>query len=88
MFRICHNSKLVKEAGARVMEANLSCPNEGSAHLLCFDLERTKKIAYALRMKLKYTSYFKTFLPINQPNDLFTNWAVWFRLCNNKYYRS
>jgi dihydroorotate dehydrogenase len=42
-------AKLVKEAGAKVMEANLSCPNEGSAHLLCFDLERTKKIAYEIK---------------------------------------
>ncbi len=48
-------AKLVKEAGALVMEANLSCPNEGSAHLLCFDLERTKKIAYAIKNEIGNT---------------------------------
>ncbi len=38
-------AKLVTETGAKILEANLSCPNEGSAHLLCFDIERTTQIA-------------------------------------------
>jgi len=42
-------AKLVAEAGAPILEANLSCPNEGSAHLLCFDIERTAMIATAIK---------------------------------------
>lgn len=45
-------ARMVKEAGAKVLEANLSCPNEGSAHLLCFDLERTRKIAEAIKEEI------------------------------------
>jgi dihydroorotate dehydrogenase (NAD+) catalytic subunit len=40
---------LVKETGAPILEANLSCPNEGTAHLLCFDLERTTTIVKKIR---------------------------------------
>lgn len=42
-------AKLVKETGAKILEINLSCPNEGTAHLLCFDLERTAKVANAVK---------------------------------------
>jgi dihydroorotate dehydrogenase (NAD+) catalytic subunit len=42
-------AKLVKETGAKILEINLSCPNEGTAHLLCFDLERTAKVASAVK---------------------------------------
>lgn len=42
-------AKLVKETGVPVLEANLSCPNEGTAHLLCFDLDRTEQIVGAIK---------------------------------------
>ncbi|NCN45818.1 MAG: dihydroorotate oxidase [Candidatus Pacebacteria bacterium CG10_big_fil_rev_8_21_14_0_10_36_11] len=42
-------AELVKETGTKVLEANLSCPNEGTAHLLCFDIERTLKIAQEIK---------------------------------------
>ncbi len=48
-------ARLVKETGAKVLEANLSCPNEGSAHLLCFDLVRTKEIVEAIKNEIGNT---------------------------------
>jgi dihydroorotate dehydrogenase len=42
-------AKLIKETGVKVVEANLSCPNEGSSHMLCFDLERTTQITHAIK---------------------------------------
>ncbi len=48
-------AQLVKETGAKILEANLSCPNEGTAHLLCFDLERTNEIAHAIKQKIGNT---------------------------------
>ena len=45
-------SRLVKEAGAKILEANLSCPNEGSANLLCFDVERTRKIVEEIKNEI------------------------------------
>ena len=48
-------ARLVKQAGAKVLEANLSCPNEGSAHLLCFDLVRTQEIVEAIKNEIGNT---------------------------------
>lgn len=42
-------ARMIKETGAHVMEVNLSCPNEGTAHLLCFDIERSAVIAQAIK---------------------------------------
>lgn len=42
-------AKLVKETGAHLIEANLSCPNEGTTALLCFDAEKVQKICYAIK---------------------------------------
>jgi len=49
-FSFC--AKLLKETGVKVMEVNLSCPNEGSSHLLCFDTIRTKKIIEAIKKEI------------------------------------
>ncbi|MDP2788865.1 MAG: dihydroorotate oxidase [bacterium] len=49
-FALC--AKLMKETSVKAMEVNLSCPNEGSAHLLCFDIERTKKILEAIKKEI------------------------------------
>ena len=48
-------AKLVKETGVKVLEANLSCPNEGSAHLLCFDVNRTAEIVTAIKNEIGNT---------------------------------
>lgn len=40
---------LVAETGARVLEVNLSCPNEGAASLLCFDTPMVVKICSAVK---------------------------------------
>jgi len=48
-------AKLVKEAGAKILEANLSCPNEGKTDLLCFDIPRTKAIAERIKAEVGTT---------------------------------
>jgi hypothetical protein len=40
---------LVRETGAPILELNLSCPNEGSAGLLCFDPRLVAAIALAVK---------------------------------------
>ena len=42
-------AKLLKETGVKVIEANLSCPNEGTANLLCFDVERARRVVERIR---------------------------------------
>lgn len=48
-------ARLVKETGAEVMEVNTSCPNEGSSHLLCFDITRTRKIVESIKNEIGNT---------------------------------
>ena len=58
-------AKLVKEVGAKILEVNLGCPNQGTAHSLCFDLERTRKVIEAIKNEIGDTpliikiAYFK-----------------------------
>ena len=40
---------LVAETGARVLEMNLSCPNEGAGDLLCFDTPMVAKVVDAVK---------------------------------------
>lgn len=40
---------LLQEAGVKVIEANLSCPNEGTANLLCFDVARARRVIERIR---------------------------------------
>ncbi|WP_062464686.1 tRNA-dihydrouridine synthase [Demequina soli] len=42
-------ARLVVEAGAPVLEMNLSCPNEGTGALLCFDTAAVARIAGAVK---------------------------------------
>lgn len=42
-------AKLLKDVGVKVMEVNLSCPNEGSNNLLCYDTDRSVKVAKAIK---------------------------------------
>lgn len=48
-------ARLVKETGAKVLEVNLSCPNEGAKHLLCFDTERSGKVVESIRDEIGNT---------------------------------
>jgi dihydroorotate dehydrogenase len=42
-------ARLLHEAGVKVIEANLSCPNEGTANLLCFDAARARRVVERTR---------------------------------------
>jgi dihydroorotate dehydrogenase len=42
-------ARLAKETGMHAIEANLSCPNEGTNRLLCFDTERSARVARAVK---------------------------------------
>ena len=48
-------ARLVKETGAAILEANLSCPNEGTADLLCFDTQRVRLIVEAIKNEIGNT---------------------------------
>jgi dihydroorotate dehydrogenase len=58
-------ARLLKETGVKVMEVNLSCPNEGTDNLLCYDIERSLKVVKAIKNEIKNIplivkiSYFK-----------------------------
>ncbi len=45
-------AKLSAETGAKVLEANLSCPNIGNEGLVCYNLEMTEKVALAIRKEI------------------------------------
>jgi dihydroorotate dehydrogenase len=45
--------KMLKDSGAQIIEVNLSCPNEGSPQLLCFDTATTKEIVKAIRKSVQ-----------------------------------
>ena len=48
-------SRMVKETKVKILEVNLSCPNEGSVELLCFDPERTREIVEAIKNEIGNT---------------------------------
>jgi dihydroorotate dehydrogenase len=48
-------ARLVKETGAKVLEANYSCPNEGTNQLLCFDVDRVTRITTAIKNEIGNT---------------------------------
>ncbi|OCG59757.1 dihydroorotate oxidase [Gilliamella sp. GillExp13] len=43
-------AKLVRETNAPILEANLSCPNEGASKLLCFDIDKVERIVNAIKI--------------------------------------
>jgi dihydroorotate dehydrogenase (NAD+) catalytic subunit len=45
-------AKLLNETGVKAIEVNLSCPNEGTANLLCFDVPRVAKIVDAIKNEI------------------------------------
>ncbi|MDP1690317.1 MAG: diguanylate cyclase, partial [bacterium] len=42
-------ARLAHETGAKILEANLSCPNIGNEGLVCYNLEVTKKVTEGIR---------------------------------------
>ncbi len=42
-------ARLLLETGVQVFEVNLSCPNEGTAALLCYDAGRSKQVVTAIK---------------------------------------
>lgn len=42
-------AKLMMETNVKIIELNLSCPNEGVGHLLCYDVVRSGKVASAVK---------------------------------------
>jgi dihydroorotate dehydrogenase (NAD+) catalytic subunit len=45
-------ARLLKETGVKAIEVNLSCPNEGTSNLLCFDVDRAGKIVEAIKNEI------------------------------------
>lgn len=62
-FRV--GARMMRETGVKMVEVNFSCPNEGTANLLCFDVRRSREIVEAIREELGATpllikiAYFK-----------------------------
>jgi len=48
-------AQLTLETGVPILEANLSCPNEGTGNLLCFDTNRTVEILKNIRQAIGTT---------------------------------
>jgi dihydroorotate dehydrogenase len=45
-------ARLLKETGVKVVEVNLSCPNEGTSALLCFDIPRARKVVETIKQEI------------------------------------
>ena len=45
-------ARLMQETGVKIVEVNLSCPNEGTANLLCFDVDRSRRVVEAIQTEL------------------------------------
>jgi dihydroorotate dehydrogenase (NAD+) catalytic subunit len=50
-------AKMVVETGAKIVEADISCPNNGAEGLVCYDLETTKKICKRVRRVIGDTPF-------------------------------
>lgn len=44
--------QMLVESGVKVVEANFSCPNEGTTNLLCFDVPKVKLISSAIKERI------------------------------------
>ena len=42
-------AKILKATGVKIIEVNLSCPNEGTNNLLCYDTARSVKVAKVIK---------------------------------------
>jgi dihydroorotate dehydrogenase (NAD+) catalytic subunit len=45
-------ARLLRETGVQAVEVNLSCPNEGTSNLLCFDAKTSGEVMQAVRNEL------------------------------------
>ena len=45
-------AKILKEIGVKVIEVNLSCPNEGTNNLLCYDIDRSAQVVKAIKKEI------------------------------------
>jgi dihydroorotate dehydrogenase (NAD+) catalytic subunit len=45
-------ARLLKETGVKIIEVNLSCPNEGTSNLLCFDTQRSREVIDAIKNEI------------------------------------
>ncbi|MEK7133484.1 MAG: hypothetical protein AAB804_00245 [Patescibacteria group bacterium] len=45
-------AQMIKDTGVKVVETNFSCPNEGAAQLLCFDVPKVRVISEAIKNKI------------------------------------
>jgi dihydroorotate dehydrogenase len=50
-------AKLVNETGAKIIEADLSCPNNGNEGLVCYNLDATEKICKSIRKTIGNTPF-------------------------------
>ena len=50
-------AKQVIETGAQIVEADISCPNNGAEGLVCYDLDTTEKICKAVRKEIGNTAF-------------------------------
>lgn len=48
-------ARLVKETGCKILEVNLSCPNEGKKDLLCFDVTNSKIVVEKIKNEIGNT---------------------------------
>ena len=63
-------ARLVKETGTQIMEVNLSCPNEGTSDLLCFDIDRVQQIAHAIKSEIGDTPFILKLAYFEDENQL------------------
>ena len=45
-------ARMLKETGVKAIEVNLSCPNEGTNNLLCYDADRSVKVAEVIKKEI------------------------------------
>lgn len=50
-----HTAKLAKDTKAKILEANLSCPNIGDEGLVCYNLDVSERVCKAIRIAIGKT---------------------------------
>lgn len=63
-------AKMVKETGSKILEINLSCPNEGTSHLLCFDVQRVLEVVEAVKNEVGNTPVIIKIAYFEEPEQL------------------
>ncbi|OGH59498.1 MAG: hypothetical protein A2725_01600 [Candidatus Magasanikbacteria bacterium RIFCSPHIGHO2_01_FULL_33_34] len=63
-------ARLTKETGAKVLEANLSCPNIGNEGLVCYNIDITHKVCKAIRDEIGNTPLAIKLGYFNNDNEL------------------